>query len=196
MEGAWVPGSLCEESRPLTRARTIKGKWTSTAFEPLDGLGIYLFQELSFPYLWQIDGKNGSKSSLLPGSLSYRTHSAFPFWVGLSVPTLHSGSATTRPTVVNRMLTNITQTNVWKRASTFSLSPSCSPDIAVESKHRLACCRVRCGDQSWAGTGVSASPPDTWQSPTEMGRATHPTYKLLSKNTVIAGGHWDFCGCL
>lgn len=28
---------------------------------------------------------------------------------------------------------------------TFSLS---SPDIAIESKHRLACCRVRRGDQS------------------------------------------------
>lgn len=90
---------------------------------------MYLFQECGFPYLWQNESKNGSKSSLLPGSLFYMTLQCLPIVGVLSQP-LALGSAM-RLTVINGTLINVTQ--ILEKALTHSLSPSCCSDIVMRT---------------------------------------------------------------
>lgn len=88
---------------------------------------------VTLSWLWHIDGKNGSKSSLLPGLLLYITLQYLSTVDGAFLSQRLTPGSAMGLTVANGMLTDITHAKLWKSICTFSLSLPCSSDFAMRT---------------------------------------------------------------
>lgn len=146
-------------------------KWTSTEFEPLCALEIYLFLQFSWPHRWQTGSKNGSKSSPLPGSLFYITLQHLPTVSGVfcPIPWLR-----VQPWELPESL-NISKYSTRKSICTFSLSLPCFSASAMRTN-------PDCPAGGWDTRNraelaqLSQPRPRHMQEPHKNSRATHPTY--------------------